>query len=265
LAERPFLDLLVVLEHAFEHDLAFGRHQQVLRHGFHHRQRPSAQPAGDGKLVGGFRHLRAHRRGGVVQREVRTNHHHDRQVLALLLGTLVGRTQVAAEIELDAGAVGARQHQPMVRGVVDAGVGIARDHDAGGDVTPGIGGGVGQRRQHTGEVDAGGVHLFLHRRPLDQDRWLGIAQRAADELAHAAEVDAERGLHVGLARQQVADHRHVVPGDVREQERRPAIELFHDAGDVEIGVGCRGIGVQPAPLGHAIQRRTEAGIQNGIR
>ena len=133
-----------------------------------------------------------------------------------------------------AGAVAAGQHQPMIGRVVDAGVGIARDHDAGGDVAAGVGGGVMQRRQHAAEIDVLGVHLLLRRRALDQHRRLGIAERAADEFAHAAEVDAEGGFDIGLARQQVADHRHVVAVDLGEQQRRPAVELLHQAGDFEI-------------------------------
>ncbi len=38
-AERPFFDFLVAPQHALEHDLALGRHQQILRQRLHHRQR----------------------------------------------------------------------------------------------------------------------------------------------------------------------------------------------------------------------------------
>ena len=91
-----------------------------------------------------------------------------------------------------------------------------------------------------------GVHLLLRRRPLDQHRRLRIAERAADELAHAAEVGAEGRLDVGLAGQQVADHRHVVAVDLGKQQRRAAVELLHHAGDFEIGVDRRRVGLQPA-------------------
>ena len=146
------------------------------------------------------------------------------------------------------------QHQAVIRGVVDAGLGITGDHDAGGDVAAGVGGGVMQRRQHPAEVDVLGVDVLLRRRPLDQHRRLRIAQRAADELANAAEIDAERGLDVGLAGQQVADHRHVVAVDLGEQQRRPAVELLHQAGDFEIRIDRRGVGLQAArarPCGRA--------------
>ena len=143
--------------------------------------------------------------------------------------------------------------------------GSLRDHDAGGDVAAGVGGGVLQRRQHAPEVDVLGVHVLLRRRPLHQHRRLRIAERAADEFAHAAEVDAEGGLDVGLAGQQIADHRHVVAVDLREQQRRPAVELLHDAGDFEIGIDRRGVGLQPALLGHAAERRAKAGVQHRIR
>ena len=63
------------------------------------------------------------------------------------------------------------------------------------------------------------MDLLLRRRALDQHRRHRIAERAADEVADAAEVAAERRLDVGLAGQQVADHRHVVAGDLGEQHR----------------------------------------------
>ena len=174
-----------------------------------------------------------------MQREVGADADHDRQVLALLLGALEGRAQMAAEVELDAGAVAAGQHQPVIGRVVDAGVGIAGDDDAGGDVAAGVGGGVLQRRQHAAEVDVLGVDLLLRRRALDQHRRLRIAERAADELAHAAEVDAEGRFDIGLAGQQIADHRHVVAVDLGEQQRRPAVELLHQAGDFEMRIDRR--------------------------
>ena len=158
----------------------------------------------------------------------------------------------------------AGQHQPMIGRVVDAGVGIAGDHDAGGDIAPGVVGGVLQRRQHPPDVDVLGVDLLLRRRPLDQHRGLRIAERAADELADAAEVGAEGGFDIGLAGQQVADHRHVVAVDLGEQQRRPAVELLHHARDLEMRIDRRGIGLQPALLGHAAERRTKARIQNRI-
>ena len=161
---------------------------------------------------------------------------------------------MAAEVELDGGAVAAGQHQPVIGRVVDAGVGIAGDDDAGGDVAPGVVGGVLQRRQHPAEVDVLGVHLLLRRRALDQHRRLRIAERAADELAHAAEVGAEGGFDVGLAGQQVADHRHVVAVDLGEQQRRPAVELLHQAGDFEMRIDRRRVGLQAGrarPCGRA--------------
>ncbi len=159
----------------------------------------------------------------------------------------------------------AGQHQPVIGRVVDAGVGIAGDDDAGGDVAPGVVGGVMQRRQHLADVDVLGVHLLLRRRALDQHRRLRIAERAADEFAHAAEVDAEGGFDIGLARQQVSDHRHVVAVDLGEQQRRPAVELLHQAGDLEIRVDRRRIGLQPPGFGHAAERRAKARVQNRIR
>ena len=134
--------------------------------------------------------------------------------------------------------------------------GSLHDHDAGGDEAAGVGGGVLQRRQHAGEIDVLGVHVLLRRRPLHQHRRLRLAERAADELAHAAEVDAEGGFDIGLAGQQVADHRHVVAVDLREQQRRSAVELLHDAGDFEMRdrpARCRSQPARARPCGRALR------------
>ena len=152
--------------------------------------------------------------------------------------------------------------QPMIGGVVGAGVGVAHDHDAGGDEAAGVGGGVVQRRQHAGEVDVLGVDVLLRRRLLHQHRRLRRAERAADELADAVEVDAEGGLAIVLAGQQVSDHRHVVAVDGGEQERRPAVELLHDGGDFEVRIDRRRVGREPSLLRHAVERRAEARVED---
>ena len=93
------------------------------------------------------------------------------------LGALEGEPQMPAEVELHAGAVRTGDLQPVIGGVVGAGVGIAHDHDAGGDEAPGIVRRVVERRQHAGEVDVLGVDVLLRRRPLHQHRRLA-ARRA---------------------------------------------------------------------------------------
>ena len=115
------------------------------------------------------------------------------------------------------------------------------------------------------EIDVLGVDVLLRRGLLHQHRRLGLAERAADEFAHAPEVDAERGLDVVLAGQQVADHRHVVAVHRREQQRRPAVELLHDPGDLEMRIDRRGVGVQASRFGHAVECRAKARIQHRIR
>ena len=161
-----------------------------------------------------------------MQREVGADADRDRQVLALLLGALERQPQMPAEVELDAGAVAAGDLQPVIGRVVGAGVGIAHDHDAGGDEASGVGGGVVERRQHAGEIDVLGVDVLLRGRPLDQHRRLRRPERAADEFADAVEVDAERGLAVRLAGQQVADHRHVVAVDRANSSAGPPSSFF---------------------------------------
>src|SRR5437868_1607029 len=80
-------------------------------------------------------------------------------------------------------------------------------------------------------IDLVGDDVLLHRRLLDGNGWFGRADGAADEPADSAEIRSERGLAIGLARQHVADHRHVVALDVAEQDRFLAVALLHDAGD----------------------------------
>ena len=108
-----------------------------------------------------------------MQREVGADADRDRQILALALCALEGEPQMPAEIELHAGAAGTGDLQPVIGGVVGAGVGIAHDHDAGGDEAPGIVRGVVKRRQHAGEIDVLGMDMLLRGRPLHHNRRLG--------------------------------------------------------------------------------------------
>jgi hypothetical protein len=81
-------------------------------------------------------------------------------------------------------------------------------------------------------------------------------------VADAVEIDAEGGLAVRLARQQVSNHRHVVAVDRGEGERWAAVELLHDGRDLEVRIDRRGIGVEPPARGHAIERRAEARVED---
>ena len=167
-----------------------------------------------------------------------------------------------AVVELDAGAVSADELQAMIGGVVGAGVGIAHDHDAGGDEASGIRRRVVERGQHAGEIDVLGVDALLRRRLVHDHRRFRRAQRAGDEFADAVEVDAEGGLAIGLAGEQVSDHRHAVAVDRGEEQRRPAIELLHDRRDLEVRIGRRRIGREPPKLGHAAERRAETRVED---
>ena len=143
----------------------------------------------------------------------------------------------------------------MIGGVVGAGVGIAHDHDAGGDEASGV-------RPPCGGAPAAcgrGRCPWCGRAPAPAPRststgGFGCAERAADEFADAVEVDAEGRLAVRLAGQQVADHRHVVAVDLAEEQRRPAVELLHDRRDLEMRIDRRRIGREPPaarPCGRA--------------
>ena len=130
---------------------------------------------------------------------------------------------------------------------------------------PGVVRGVVQRRQDAREIEVLGVHDLLRRCFVDHDGRLRIAKRAANQVADIPEWNAERGLAIGLARQQVADDRHVMADDIAEEERRAAIELLHHAGDLEVRIGRRAIDLQPPALRHTIERGAKACVQCGIR
>ena len=82
---------------------------------------------------------------------------------------------------------------------VEAKLRIARDDDAGGDKAPVVARSVLQHREHAPDIESVGVDVFLRRRFLHHHRRLGVAHRARDELAQAAELDAESRLAIGLA------------------------------------------------------------------
>jgi len=169
---------------------------------------------------------------------------------------------MTAEVELDGGTVGADDLEAVIGRVVGAGVGIAHDHDSSGDVPAGVGCRVVERGQHTGKIDIVGVDVLLGRRLLHQHRRLRRAERPADEFADTVEVDAEGGLAIRLARQQVSDHGHVVAVDRAEQQRRSAIQFLHDGGNLEIRVDRRSVGLEPSLHRHALERRTESSVED---
>ncbi len=170
--------------------------------------------------------------------------------------------QMPAVVELDAGAAAAGQLQAMVGRVVGPGIGIAHDHDPGGDEAAGIGRGVVQGRQHARKVDPVGVDVLLDRRLLHQHRRLRRAERAADEGADAVEVDPEGGLAILPAAQQVSDHRQIVAVNGGEQQRRAAVELLHDRRHLKVRIDRCGIGVKPPLLRHALERGAKTGIEH---
>jgi hypothetical protein len=184
-------------------------------------------------------------------------------MLALRLGALPGEPQVAAVIEPDRRALRAEKLQAVIARIVDAGLGVARHDDPCGDEAPPVIRRVGEHRQHGADVEAVAVDLLVRRRALDHHRRQRPADGALDKGADGAEVAPERSLAVELVGQHVADHRHVVAGDVAEQDRGVvAVELLHDGGDLELGIGFAFIRAQAPRLEHAAQRRPEPGIQN---
>src|SRR5450759_5900986 len=99
-----------------------------------------------------------------------------------------------AEIELDADAIRAVQLQTMIRRVVDTGLRVAHNHDAGRDEAAGIAGRVSQRRQYLADVESGLKHHVLDRRRGDDTRRDRIADRPIDKIANDAEIRAEGDL-----------------------------------------------------------------------
>jgi hypothetical protein len=65
-----------------------------------------------------------------------------------------------------------------------------------------------------------------------------------------------------LAGEQVADHRQVEAVDLGEQQRRPAVELFHDCRNLEVRIGRRRVGGEPPLRRHALERRAESGVED---
>jgi len=55
----------------------------------------------------------------------------------------------------------------------------------------------------------------------------------------------------------VADH-------LGEQQRRSAVELFHQASGLEMRIDGRRIGLQTPALGHAAERGAEAGVEDRV-
>ncbi len=178
----------------------------------------------------------------------------------------IGEPKVAAVIELDGSPVRPDELQPMIGRVVNSGLGIADDDDAGGDEAAGILGGMKKHRQHAREIDRAGMNVLLGRAVLDHDRRQRRSQRTADRIADAAKIDAERSLAIGLAAQQVADDRNVVAINRGEHQRRAAVALFEHTRHCKLGIDRRRIGLQAAVGRHAVKRGTKACIQNfGIR
>ena len=112
------------------------------------------------------------------------------------------------------------------------------------------------------KIDILGMDMLLRGRVLHEDRRLRLAERAADESANAAKIDAEGALAILLTGQDISDHWHVVAFDRGEQQGRSAIALLHDRGDLKLRIGRCGVSLQAAIFRHAAQRGAKAGIQN---
>ena len=101
--------------------------------------------------------------GSELQREIGSKADCDWQILAAALRPLEGQAQVPAVVEPDRRTTGADKLEPMIGRVVDAGVGIADENDAGGDEAAAIGGRMVQDRKHAPKLDLIGVNAFLRR------------------------------------------------------------------------------------------------------
>jgi len=265
-AEWALLGRLVGKDMALEHDLGVGGDQEILRHGLRHRQGPAAESAGRRELVGIFRHLRAHGGGRELKRQIGPDAYDDRQRHAHPLGPLEGETQVASVVELDGGAVGTDELQPMIGGVVDSGLGIANDDDAGSDETARILGGMKQDGQQAREIDVVGMNSLLRGRVGDPDGRDRRRECPADGVADAAKPDPEGGLAILLAAQHISDDRRGVTVHGGEQNGRSAVAFFQHGRNREVGIDRRRIGFQPALRDHAVDRRAKSCVEDaGVR
>ena len=158
-AERPFHLAHLRQQAALDHDLGVRRHAHLVGDAFHHRQRRAVQRARDGQLVEIDRRDRLRRQ----QRE-RIDADDDRDIerLAGALGRLVEHVGVARQ-QQRAEPVRPAELQPVDRDVLDAGRGIARDQQAGGDVGAVVVLVVRRQRQLLAEIDLA-MHDLLHRR-----------------------------------------------------------------------------------------------------
>ena len=119
-----------------------------------------------------------------------------------------------------------------------------------------------ERRKNPAEIEAAPENDLLRRHRGDQPWRQRRAHRTVHELTDGAEIDAEGGLAVFPAGQEIADDRHVVSLDGAEQQGRPAIEFLHAGGDLELRIDLARTGQNPIVLDHARQGRPKPRVQD---
>ena len=256
LAERAF-HLAHVRQHpAFDHDFGFGRHTQIAGHAFDHRQRRAMQRAGERQFVEVDRGdgLRCQQR-----QRIDTDDDGDVERLAGAFRHVEERISVARQ-DQRAETVRTAELQAVDRDVLHAGLGVARDQQAGGDVGAVVVFVVHRHRQLLAEIDLA-MHDLLHRAALHFLARQRVERRVLIARQHLAGLDAHRlgnPLPVG---HQAGQHRHRVVVGPRKQCRLVTVETLGDRRQLEAQGGAWLHHRQPVSGGQMIK----PGAQRGDR
>jgi hypothetical protein len=210
-----------------QHDFRVGDVRQVDGLARRERDRLAAQPAGDRHLVDPERRAKA--RAHDLDR-MGADGNRDRARPAGLVGALREQPHVVGRYDVDAGEVLLLDDE-AVDAAVDAQLGIARDHHAGGDHRPAVVDGAHRDRQLV-EIDVvADGHDLAHRRALHlfgRDRVVDRVPELALDLAVARAPDRHGGA---LARaDEAGDDRDVVADHVVKTER--GLGLVGERGDM---------------------------------
>ena len=240
-----------------EHDLGVGDIGQVDGLAGRQLDRRTAQAAGDRHLVDPERSAVA---GAGDLDGMGADADRDRQRPALLVGALREQPHVVGRDDIDAGEALLLDDE-TVDAAVDAELGIARDHHAGGDHRPAV---VdrGHRNRQLVEIDfvadqhdlarGRGLEVLRRNRTIDRllELFLDLPVGLAAERHHGALARADDAGH----------HRHVVADHLVEIERGRG--LIDERGDVADVDGLMQVG-ELAALPQAIEELTEILLHRG--
>ena len=111
------------------------------------------------------------------------------------------------------------------------GLGVTHQDHARGDEAATVLGRMAQNGELPAQIDIGGVDDDLLRRTAgDPHGFDRVVQRPLHHGAHLPAVQAQGGLAVLVATQEVAEYGHLVAVGVLEQQRRSPVARLHDAG-----------------------------------